>query len=240
VKRFPIGLTLAAAVALVVLIGLGVWQLRRLAWKADLLARIAALQHAPARTVNAALAAAARGEDVGYVRVEASCQSTQSDAPAAYRYAVRGGQVGWRLLGFCPLTDGPYAGVVLDRGLVGRFAGQMSPSAAAFPAPAVVVGVLRAPGRHSMIDTPPQRLAGGSTAFLAVDPAALRAIGGAHVAPYYLAVERERPAPPGVTPAALPQDIPNNHFVYALTWFGLAGVLALTWASFVRRRMAGP
>jgi surfeit locus 1 family protein len=59
-------------------------------------------------------------------------------------------------------------------------------------------------------------------------------------APYFLAVESETPAVPGVTPAALPQDIPNNHFVYTLTWFGLAGVLVWTWAAYVWRRMRAP
>ena len=41
-SRFPIGLTLAAAIALAILIGLGIWQIQRLAWKQDLLARVAA------------------------------------------------------------------------------------------------------------------------------------------------------------------------------------------------------
>jgi cytochrome oxidase assembly protein ShyY1 len=43
-----------------------------------------------------------------------------------------------------------------------------------------------------------------------------------------------------VTPAALPQDIPNNHFVYALTWLGLAGVLAWIWAGYVISRRQAP
>ena len=48
--------------------------------------------------------------------------------------------------------------------------------------------------------------------------------GAADAARIIVAVERETPVPPGLVPAALPQDIPNNHLVYALTWFGLAGV----------------
>jgi cytochrome oxidase assembly protein ShyY1 len=43
-----------------------------------------------------------------------------------------------------------------------------------------------------------------------------------------------------LTPAALPQDIPNHHFVYALTWFGLAGVLVWMWAAYAWRRMRAP
>jgi surfeit locus 1 family protein len=234
VRRFPIGLTAAAAVALAALIGLGVWQLQRLGQKTDLLARIAALQHAPPRPIGPLLAAMRRGEDVGYARVTADCQPGADPTKPTYRYALRDGRVGWRLMSFCPLTGESYGGVILDRGLVSRFAGQMSPSAATFPAPVQVIGVLRAPGRHSMIDAPLRRLPDGSTVLQAVDPAALKAMAAA-AAPYYLAVESETPPPAGVTPAALPRDIPNNHLVYALTWFGLAGVLIWTWAGRVLR-----
>ena len=66
-----------------------------------------------------------------------------------------------------------------------------------------------------------------------------RQSGLAHPAPYLLAVEAETPAPPGITPAALPQDIPNNHFVYALTWFALAGILAWFYVALVWRRLTG-
>ena len=239
-KRFPVGLTLAAAVGLAVLLGLGEWQVRRLAWKRDLLVRIAALQHAQPRPIGEVLAAAARGEDMAFVRVRAECGQPLAPAAVVFRYALREGAVGWRLMGLCPLASGPWSGIVLDRGLVDRLAGQMSPSAQDFPSAKTAVGVLRPPGRRSFFDTAPQRGPGGVIVLQSVDVQALALIAGpgARPAPYYLASESETPAPTGLTPAALPQDIPNNHFVYALTWFGLAGVLVWTWAAFVWRRMA--
>jgi surfeit locus 1 family protein len=240
VKRFPVGLTLVAAFALAVLIGLGAWQLQRLAWKEHLLARIAALQTARPRPIGDALTAAARGEDMAFTRVAATCLPPTSPAPAVYRYALRDGRVGWRLMSSCVLTGAPWPGVVLDRGLVTRFAGQMEPAAATFPATVQVIGVLRAPGRHSFLDAPPSRTPDGALVLQAVDPAALRLVAGGVTAPLYLAVESETPAPAGITPAALPQDVPNNHFVYALTWFGLAGVLVWMWAAYVIRRVARP
>ena len=241
-RRFPVGFTLAAAIALAVLLGLGAWQLKRLTWKQDLLAKIAALQHAPPRPLAEVLADAGRGGHVAFVRAGAECGPAAGAAPAIYRYALRNGQVGWRLMAFCPLADAPWSGIVLDRGLVDRFAGQMSPAEQAFPAPANVVGVIRSPGSGGPLDARPRRSADGAWVLQSVDPGALRLIAGpgARPAPYYLAVESETPAPFGVTPAALPQDIPNNHFVYALTWFGLAGVLASIWASYVWRRMRAP
>ena len=237
-RRFPIGLTAAAAIALAVLVGLGVWQMKRLAWKQDLLARIASLQHAPPRPLTDVLADAARGVDVAFVRVETACAPSPAISSPIYRYALHDGQVGWRLMGACRLAGG--ASIVLDRGLIDRFSKQMAPVAAAFPPAVEVTGVLREPGSASVLNGAPARAADGSVCLLTVDPAALRLIAGAGAQPYYLAVEKEVPAPAGVTPAALPQDIPNNHFVYALTWFGLAGVLIWMWAAFVVRRIRGP
>ena len=46
--RFPIGLTVASAIGIAILISLGVWQLQRLTWKEGVLAHIAALRQAPA------------------------------------------------------------------------------------------------------------------------------------------------------------------------------------------------
>jgi surfeit locus 1 family protein len=235
--RFPVGLTVAAAVALAVLLGLGLWQMRRLAWKTDLLARIAAARHASPRPLADVLAEAARGADVGFTRVETACAPASGRAPSIYRYALRQGRVGWRLMGPCRLAGGTT--IALDRGLVDRFAGAMAPAAAAFPPAASVVGVLRKPGSAGFLTPAPAKARDGSVSLLAIDPAALRLIAGPAAAPWYLAVEKETPPPPGVTPAALPQDIPNNHFVYALTWFGLAGVLIWMWAAFVVRRMRG-
>ena len=74
-----------------------------------------------------------------------------------------------------------------------------------------------------------------------VDDAALarmaKASGLARPVPYLLAVENETPSPPGIVPAALPPDIPNNHFIYALTWFAFAGILVCFYGALLRRRM---
>ena len=80
--------------------------------------------------------------------------------------------------------------------------------------------------------------------FRVVDRAALTSLardaGVSRPAPYLLATESEIPAVAGVVPAALPQDIPNNHLVYALTWFALAGVMAWFYVALLLRRLRGP
>ncbi len=59
------------------------------------------------------------------------------------------------------------------------------------------------------------------------------------VAPFY--VEQETPMPPGglPQPGKLVVSLPDNHLQYAITWFGLAAVLAgvfISWALSSRRR----
>src|SRR5471032_2477848 len=72
-KSFPVGLTIAAAIALAILVGLGVWQLQRLKWKEALLAGIARAEAAPARPIGPILEALARGRDETFVRVAVTC-----------------------------------------------------------------------------------------------------------------------------------------------------------------------
>jgi surfeit locus 1 family protein len=63
--------------------------------------------------------------------------------------------------------------------------------------------------------------------------------GWGKVAPFY--IELETPAPPSgwPRPGALEVNIRNEHLQYAITWYGLAGVLAIMFAAWLRnRRMA--
>jgi surfeit locus 1 family protein len=237
-RRFPWALTISALVAIVALAGLGVWQLQRLAWKETLLAKIAALATAPARPLPGVLTASGPAD---FMRVEAHCEPVRPVSPATYRYAVRDGRIGWRLLGVCRTAAGPYDGIVVDRGVVEMFMGATSPQAAAFPALAAVTGVLRAAGAAPMLGSALMEQGRGYAAYRLLDRASLTQIasgsGVGHPAPYLLAAEHEAPPLAGVTPAALPQDIPNNHLVYAMTWFALAGILAWFYAAMLLQRL---
>ncbi len=240
-KRFPFGLTFAAAIASSVLMGLGAWQVRRLAWKEALLARIEALRAAAPTPIAAMAVRMVRGEDVGFMRVAAACALSTTPAPQIYRYALHDGQVAWRLLSPCRFAAGGYDGVMVDRGIVARLTGAMSPTAGVYPEPKAVIGILRSPGARPLFDAGGPITAGGVTTVRIIDRDALGALaaqtGLRRPVPYLLAAEREAPAAVGITPAALPQDIPNNHLVYALTWFALAGILACFYAALVWRRM---
>jgi surfeit locus 1 family protein len=243
VRRFPVGLTLAAALGFAILVGLGVWQLHRLAWKRDLLARVAALRVTPARPLGEVLTFAAQGQDVRYRRVAATCSPRRGQPPNAYRYSLRDGQVGWRLITACRLDGGAYDGIILDRGLVTQYAGAMAPGPAVVEDPGAVVGVLQAPGSKPLLGPAETQSAGGLRVFRLIDRAAVARLaadnGLARPAPFILVTESERPPPPGLVPAPLPQDIPNNHFVYALTWFGLAAILAWFYGAMLIQRLKG-
>jgi surfeit locus 1 family protein len=226
-RRFPWVLTASALTAIAVLVGLGVWQLQRLAWKEALLAKIAALGSAPARPLPGVLAQAA---PVDFMRASAACAAGPQPAATLYRYAVRDGRIGWRLLGVCHLAAGRYDGIVLDRGVVERLMGATSPVAAMFRPAGEVIGVLRSPGGTPMLGPALMEEGQGFAAWRVLDRSSLAQIAGEggleRPAPYILAVEHETPPAPGLAPAALPGDIPNNHLVYALTWFALAVILA--------------
>jgi len=74
------------------------------------------------------------------------------------------------------------------------------------------------------------------------DPAAMaQRKGWGAVAPFY--IEQEAPVPPGGLPHPAPLRVQfrNDHLQYAITWFGLAAVLAVMFAIWaVRRRREGP
>jgi surfeit locus 1 family protein len=220
-KKFPIGLTIATAIAFAILCGLGGWQLKRLAWKQDLLAKIETLKTAPAVPIKPMLARAAGGEDVSWTRVAVDCRPPGEllDASPSLATGVRDGEIIWRAYAVCALSDGPNDAVLLDLGIVDALTGQVKPKPMTFATPARVTGVLISP--KWLGGTPP-------------------GVPGARPASETLKVETASPPTPGVTPSAIPLDISNRHLEYALTWFGLAGALLAVYAALVRRRMKAP
>jgi surfeit locus 1 family protein len=206
-------------IGVVILLGLGAWQLQRLRWKEDLLARIAALQHAPARPLEAVLKA---GGDLDYVRASFSCPDLER-RPLLRMFGVREGVAGYRLIAACPVAAGAYASILVDRGFVSleQADAAMKPGRAGLPGP--VVGVLRAGDKPTFV-TPANRVDQNLWYWRDV-PAMARALGGTAPAPVFLMLEQPPPPPGGPTPAPVPIDIPNRHLEYAITWFGLAGAL---------------
>ena len=161
-------------------------------------------------------------------------------AASAFRPDVTG--PGYWVFTPARLTDGSI--VVVNRGFVpddrrdpkSRPTGQLS-------GPVEIAGALRWPDeRHwfTPTDDPAHNL------WFTRDPAAIAAAKALEsievaVAPFY--VEQEAPTPPGglPQPGKLVVSLPDNHLQYALTWYGLAAVLAAmfgVWAATSGRHAA--
>ena len=231
--RFPIGLTIATAIALAILVALGVWQMERRAWKEDLLARIAALQAAPARPVEEVLTSAKGPEDLSFVRVRAVCPGLAT-APFLQLYGLRDGQAGTRLISACRL--GADRSILVDRGFVADTISSRPPVDSARQAPVTVEGVLRAPDAPTFV-TPANQP--NANQWYSRDIAEMaRQLGATNPAPVFLMAETSsNPEWKALIPAPLPTEIPNRHLEYALTWFGLAGALACVYAAMLFRRL---
>jgi surfeit locus 1 family protein len=219
----------------VVLIGLGTWQLQRKAWKEGLIATLnAQLAASPTGLPPGAAWAGLDQKDNEYRRVTLTVTFDNAKeafvfaAPSAFRPDVS--SPGYWVFTPARLADG--GTVMVNRGFVpesrqdpkSRREGEIS-------GPLQIVGAMRwADARHwfTPSDEPAHNL------WFSRDPLA---IAGAKrlgpVAPFY--VEEEGPAPPGglPQPGKLAVELPDNHLQYALTWYGLAIVLLVsfvTWA----------
>jgi surfeit locus 1 family protein len=207
---------------LAVLIGLGTWQVYRLAWKRHLLAQIAAAEQAPAVPLPLAPAPFQKVAVQGRLR---------PDLAALYGAQVRdtraGPVLGGQLIVALERADAPPVLVVLG------WVPGTRPVPPALPAgEAAIVGYVRPPerpGLFSASDDPKARL------FYTLDPQAIgTALGLKQVAPFTLVALGS--APPGWPDPArhLPRP-PNNHLQYAMTWYGLAVVLLVVFVLHARK-----
>jgi len=233
-RRFPVGLTFATAIGLAILIGLGLWQVKRLAWKEALLVRIAALQTAPPRPLTPLLDQMAAGADLDFARVVVDCPGLGS-APFVQLYSVREAGAGVRLISACKVASGHYGAILVDRGFLPDGAAARPAVDPAAQAPVRMIGVLRRPEPANFV-TPKNDLAGDH--WYSRDAAAMaRALKAPTPAPMFLMAEvSSNPELRALNPAPLPADIPNRHLEYAVTWFGLAAALACVYAASLWKR----
>jgi surfeit locus 1 family protein len=228
---------LVTAAAFVVLIALGVWQLERKTWKEDLIATMTArLADAPqALPAPESWPQLTPGtSEFLRVRVHADFLSV----PDTYVY-VAGSALrddikapGYFVFRPARLPDGRI--VVVNRGYV--------PLEYTMQSPAGVVeltGYLRWPEPPSWFVSSSDST--GDTWFVRDHRAMAAARGWGAVAPFY--IDQETPVPAGGLPRPAPLTVMlrDDHLGYAMTWFGLAAVLAVVfavWLSGWRRRVA--
>src|SRR3989337_3102231 len=109
-----VGLTALMLAGLALLIGLGVWQLKRLEGKQGLISQIEARTKGPPIPLEDAVALAAQGRDPIYYRVRVDGRFHH--AKERYLYAVSEGRVGWHVITPLETEDGDI--VLVDRGFV--------------------------------------------------------------------------------------------------------------------------
>jgi surfeit locus 1 family protein len=244
VRRFPVGLTITVLVALGILISLGVWQLHRLAWKEDLLAKRERLSNAVAQPLETVLAQGKRSADLDMTRVQVACPGL-AQAPYQSLYGLVQGRMVTRLISACRLSRGPYDGILVDRGYV---LDTISARPAVIPSdyPAAVTGVLLAVDAVKSktdttvtLDSLPTATAGGDKLWFARDiPGIAKTLGLAKPAPVFLVAENStNPDWQALTPGLPPVTVSNRHLEYALTWFALAAVLVAIYGRMLWRRL---
>ncbi len=220
--------TLMVVAMLPVLIGLGVWQLQRMDWKGGLIAHIDDRMAAEPTTMPAVIEDA---EAWDYRRV--SVQGRFLDGSALIVLGrTHQGRAGGHLIAAFERTDGAALGrhILVNRGWVPDAAA--STDAWEWPAGEVMVeGVLRLPAPQGTFqpDNVPE-----ARQWYWVDLAAMATALAIDTPQLILEAADADPRPPIGGQTRL--DIPNNHLQYAITWFGLAGVLVVIFVLYQLRR----
>lgn len=237
-RRSWTGLLIPAVLAFAVLVALGTWQLQRKTWKEGLIAALnERSQAAPAALPPPGAWPALDPARDEYRRVtfEAKFEKSGDALVFASASAFRPDVSGFGLWVFTPaqLADG--SRVVINRGFVPSDT-SLKANVALTPPPSgdiTITGAMRWPDRRGWFT--PQDNA-GQNIFFVRDPATIAAAKGwGRVAPFY--VEQEAPVPPSgfPQPGKLVPSLRNNHLQYAVTWYGLALVLAGVFVAYVVR-----
>ncbi len=215
----------STSVMLVVLVGLGTWQVYRLHWKEAILARIAVAEIAPPVPLTDAPAPYTKVSVTGRFRYDLA-----AEFGAEVRDTVAGPTIGYYQI--VPLERDGAATILVDRGWVP----QKREAPLNDPAGSVTVsGYVRPADRQSWFSASDDV---ASRQFFTLDPAAIgAAVGEPDPAPFTLVAMGL--AMPGAYPAPaqhLPRP-PNNHLSYVITWYGLAVSLAVIFGVWARKAL---
>jgi len=220
-----------ALAALVVLLGLGTWQLERKAWKEALIMTLdRRLNEAPIALPPPTEWTGMTPENSEFTRVRLHVEFPKAGGALVYtsgstiRDAVKG--AGYFVFSPARLPNGQQ--VVVNRGFVPNRSYPVAAGAAD------IVGALRWPEAGSAFVS--DHDAAGDVWMVRAPAAMAQRKGWGAVAPFY--IEQEAPEPPGGLPhpAPLKVHLRNDHLQYAVTWYGLAAVLVVMFAIWAARR----
>ncbi|MGH6926095.1 MAG: SURF1 family protein [Propylenella sp.] len=235
--------------ALVVLISLGNWQVERLAWKNDLIARA---QERPSSAPVDFSDLSEIGDHGAFLEENEFRPMILSGEYAPEREALVftsldrprgpfGGPGFWVLTPFVASTSG--AAVLINRGFVPD--SQRDAYAAPPVGPQTIRGLIRRPESGNWFTPEPKP---EERIFFARDPARIaRAMGLAAdsaerpILDFFVDLDASFTPSSGVPQAGETRtSFTNNHLQYAITWYGLAAALLAVFAAFVWRRLKEP
>lgn len=226
--------------ALLVLIGLGTWQLDRLQWKTALIAEIEGRIDAPPAPLTEVLAEAGNDRDAVQYRQVILTGSFRHDAEMYLAARSMNGNVGYHVVTPFDLADG--GTVLVDRGWVpperklpaqrpeGQVEGEVT-----------LEGVLRVPRAEKSWLQPDNEPHNNMWFWIDLPAMAEHArlgAAGSGLVPVY--VEAGAAENPGGFPIGGQTriNLPNDHLQYALTWYALAVILAVIYVIYHRRPRA--
>ena len=232
-SRFRPGVaaTISVLIMLPILIGLGVWQIQRLAWKTALIARLEQQIHASPVAVPPSIDNLA-----DWSLKPVTVQGIYDPATIAIIPGrVHQGVLGSKILTLLRRSDG--VAVVIDRGWVPQADVADWLAQKNLPPTGVrsISGLARVPEAGNIFtphNQPEQHI------WYQPDPLAMaRYWDITGVAPIWVqqTVPETQPRAPVIGTLPSP-DLPNNHLGYAITWFGLALVLLVIYLVFGLKR----
>jgi cytochrome oxidase assembly protein ShyY1 len=239
-RRGKAGLAVFTVAVVALLAWLGIWQLQRRAEKHALIAalteRLAAAPEAlppPAQWSRLAPA----HDEFRRVRFSAIYQSAPDAMVYSAGSAVRSDVSGPGTWAFIPAHLASGETVVVDAGYVqnsmqDRTRQDRAVAGLVTGAPVTLTGYLRFPEQPGLL-TPAQNPA-ARLWFVRDHVSMAKALGWGEVAPFYVDLESPAPESGIPKPGALDVHLKDDHLQYAVTWFGLAGVVLIAFALWAR------
>ena len=243
-RRNVAGLGVFTLAVVALLVGLGLWQLQRRAEKHALIAALTErLAAAPAALPQPSQWSTLTPERDEFRRVRFS--ATYQPRPDAMVYssgsAVRDDVAGPGAWAFMPASLPTGETVVINTGFVqntmhDRAQQDRAVTRLVSGAPVALTGYLRFPETAGAL-TPPENPAKRlwfTRDHLAMARSLGWAEGGRPIAPFYIDLEAPVPESAIPKPGPLTVHLKDDHLHYAITWFGLAGAVAIAFAAWLR------
>jgi cytochrome oxidase assembly protein ShyY1 len=240
-KNRKAGFGVFTLIMVVLLIGLGLWQLQRRADKHILIAALSErLAEQPVALPNqsewASLTPAR--DEFRRVRLSATYESRPDVMVYTFASAVRP-DVGVGTWAFLPARLAGGGTVVINAGFVQNTSQDRSQQDRAVRPlvtgqPAAMTGYLRFPEKPGVLTPSP---ASDKRLWFSRDVGAMaQALGWENVAPFYIDLETPVPASGVPKPGPLDVHLKDDHLQYAITWFGLAAALLIAFGAWWRNQ----